>query len=130
MALISIRQEIEQGKFVFRPEQEDIHMCIESRCFEKIGDVAGKLHTARSRNDQVALDMRLYVKEAIGQTLEKLTDFQRALLALAEANKDVVIPGYTHVQRAQPVLLAHHLLAYFEMGGALIKGALLMPETY
>jgi len=115
MALISIRQEIEQGKFVFRPEQEDIHMCIESRLFEKIGDVAGKLHTARSRNDQVALDMRLYVKETIGQTLEKLTDFQRALLALSEANKDVIIPGYTHVQRAQPVMLAHHLLAYFEM---------------
>jgi len=115
MALISIRQEIEQGKFVFRPEQEDIHMCIESRLFEKIGDVAGKLHTARSRNDQVALDMRLYVKEIIGQTLERLTEFQRALLALAEAHKDVIIPGYTHMQRAQPVLLAHHLLAYFEM---------------
>ena len=115
MGLISIRQEIEQGKFVFPPNAEDIHMCIEGRLFEKIGDLAGKLHTARSRNDQVALDIKLYVKESIIQTLDKLTGFQRALVALAEANKDLIFPGYTHLQRAQPVLLAHHLLAYFEM---------------
>ena len=113
--LVSIREEIEQGKFQFKPELEDIHMNIESRLFEKIGDVAGKLHTARSRNDQVALDLRLFTKEAIEETIQKLKGLQGALLEVAEANKSVVMPGYTHLQRAQPILLAHHLLAYFEM---------------
>ena len=113
--LVSIRDEIEQGKFEFKPELEDIHMSIESRLFEKIGDVAGKLHTARSRNDQVALDMRLFVKEAISGTVSRLKDFQSALLDVAEANKTVIMPGYTHLQQAQPILFAHHLLAYFEM---------------
>jgi argininosuccinate lyase len=113
--LVSIREEIEQGKFQFQLELEDIHMSIESRLFKKIGDIAGKLHTARSRNDQVALDLRLFVKEAIGETIGKLKAFQRALLDLAEANKSVIMPGYTHLQQAQPVLFAHHLLAYFEM---------------
>jgi argininosuccinate lyase len=113
--LISIQEEIEQGKFEFKPELEDIHMHIESRLLEKIGDVAGKLHTARSRNDQVALDLRLYTKEAIGLTISQLRSGQRALLGLAETNREAIIPAYTHLQRAQPVLLAHHLLAYFEM---------------
>jgi argininosuccinate lyase len=113
--LASIREEIEQGKLAFKLELEDIHMNIESRLFEKIGDVAGKLHTARSRNDQVALDLRLFVKEAIGETISKLKHFQLALLDVAEANKSVIMPGYTHLQQAQPVLFAHHLLAYFEM---------------
>jgi argininosuccinate lyase len=113
--LVSIREEIEQGKLEFKLELEDIHMNIESRLFEKIGDVAGKLHTARSRNDQVALDLRLFVKEAIGETVSKLKHFQLALLDVAEANKSVIMPGYTHLQQAQPVLFAHHLLAYFEM---------------
>jgi argininosuccinate lyase len=113
--LTSIRDEIEQGKFEFKPELEDIHMSIESRLFEKIGEVAGKLHTARSRNDQVALDIRLFVKEAISETVSKLKDFQLALLAVAEANKTAIMPGYTHLQQAQPLLFAHHLLAYFEM---------------
>lgn len=113
--LTSIQDEIEQGKFEFKTGLEDIHLNIESRLFEKIGEVAGKLHTARSRNDQVALDMRLFAKEAISETIKRLTGFQRALLNLAEANKDAVMPGYTHLQPAQPVLLAHHLLAYFEM---------------
>ncbi|HEX7363842.1 MAG TPA: argininosuccinate lyase [Dehalococcoidia bacterium] len=113
--LNSIREEIEQGKFQFKVELEDIHMNIESRLFEKIGDVAGKLHTARSRNDQVALDMRLFVKEAIAKTIGKIKAFQLALLGLAEANKSAIMPGYTHLQQAQPVLFAHHLLAYFEM---------------
>ena len=107
--LVAIRDEIEQGKLEFNPELEDIHMTIESRLFEKIGDVAGKLHTARSRNDQVALDLRLFVKEAISETVSKLRDFQRALLGVAEANKTVIMPGYTHLQQAQPVLFAHHL---------------------
>jgi len=115
MGLISIREEIEQGKFPFRTDLEDIHMNIEARLIEKMGEVGQKLHTARSRNDQIALDMRLFAKEAISQTIDRLVEFQRALLELAEANKDVIMPGYTHLQRAQPVLFAHHLLAYFEM---------------
>ena len=113
--LTSIRAEIEQGKFEFKPELEDIHMSIESRLFEKIGEVAGKLHTARSRNDQVALDIRLFVKEAISETVSKLRDFQLALIDVAEANKTAIMPGYTHLQQAQPLLFAHHLLAYFGM---------------
>ena len=113
--LASIKEEIEQGKFEFKPELEDIHMNIEARLIEKVGEVGGKLHTARSRNDQIALDSRLFTKEAINDTLLRLKKFQRALIELAEANKDVVMPGYTHLQRAQPILFAHHLLAYFEM---------------
>ncbi len=113
--LISIRKEIEQGKFQFDSELEDIHMNIESRLFKQVGDVAGKLHTARSRNDQVALDLRLFTKEVIEETIQKLKGLQGALLKVAEDNKSVVMPGYTHLQRAQPILMAHHLLAYFEM---------------
>jgi argininosuccinate lyase len=115
MGLVSIREEIEQGQFQFKAELEDIHMNIEARLTEKIGDIAGKLHTARSRNDQVAVDLRLFCKEAIADAISGLRGLQSALLDVAEANKDVVVPGYTHLQRAQPVLLAHHLLAYFEM---------------
>lgn len=115
MALISIREEIEGGSFEFRDDLEDIHMNIEARLVEKIGDVGRKLHTARSRNDQVSLDMRLFLKEAIAQTITRLIDLQKAMINLADANLDVVMPGYTHLQRAQPVLFAHHMLAYFEM---------------
>jgi argininosuccinate lyase len=114
-ALVSIREEIEQGKFRFKTELEDIHMNVEARLIEKVGEVGGKLHTARSRNDQVALDLRLFTKDAINQTLVNLRELQQAIVSLAEANKTVVMPGYTHLQPAQPVLLAHHLLAYFEM---------------
>jgi len=117
MGLNSIRQEIEQGSFEFRDELEDIHMNIEARLVEKIGDVGRKLHTARSRNDQVSLDMRLFLKEAIAQTINRLIELQKAMITLADANSDVVMPGYTHLQRAQPVLFAHHMLAYFEMLG-------------
>ena len=113
--LAAIQEEIERGKFEFKIELEDIHMNIESRLFEKIGAVAGKLHTARSRNDQIALDLRLFVKESIAETINKLKALQLALLDLAEANKSAIMSGYTHLQRAQPVLFAHHLLAYFEM---------------
>jgi len=115
MGLSSIREEIERGEFQFKPELEDIHMNIEARLFDKIGEVAGKLHTARSRNDQIALDLRLFAKEAISETIARLKELQRALLDLAEENLDVILPGYTHLQHAQPVLLAHHLLAYFQM---------------
>jgi len=113
--LYSIRDEIEQGKFQFKTELEDIHMNIESALFEKIGDVAGKLHTARSRNDQIALDLRLFVKEEIPRTVDGTKSLQAALVEVAEGNKTVIMPGYTHLQQAQPVLLAHHLLAYFQM---------------
>ena len=113
--LDSIRGEIERGEFQFKPEFEDIHLNIEARLRERIGEVAGKLHTARSRNDQVALDLRLFAKEALSQTIGKLLELQRALLDIAQKYKGVVLPGYTHLQRAQPVLFAHHLLAYFEM---------------
>jgi argininosuccinate lyase len=113
--LDSIRKEIERGRFQFRTELEDIHMNIEARLFEKIGETAGKLHTARSRNDQMALDLRLFVKEEILKTVDKIKALQAALVELAGANKAVIIPGYTHLQQAQPILLAHHLLAYFEM---------------
>jgi len=115
MGLVSIREEIEQGSFALRLDLEDIHMNIETRLTEKIGEAGRKLHTARSRNDQIALDMRLFAKEAISDTIEKLKELQRSLLDLAEANKEEIMPGYTHLQRAQPVLFAHHLLAYFEM---------------
>jgi argininosuccinate lyase len=113
--LTAIKTEIEEGKFFFKPELEDVHMNIEARLIELIGETGGKLHTARSRNDQVALDMRLFTRDAIDNTLEAIRDFQRALVGLAEANKKVIMPGYTHLQRAQPVLFADHLLAYFEM---------------
>jgi len=115
IGLNGIKEEIALGQFVFKAELEDIHMHIEARLIEKIGEVGGKLHTARSRNDQVALDTRLFAKDAIANTLVEIGELQKALVGLAEANKEVIIPGYTHLQVAQPVLLAHHLLAYFEM---------------
>ncbi len=113
--LKAIQQEIEQGSFPWRPELEDIHMNIEARLAEKIGPVAGKLHTGRSRNDQVATDMRMYVKEAIRDVARGIRALQRAVVQCASAHKEVVMPGYTHLQRAQPVLFAHHMLAYFQM---------------
>ena len=117
LGLEEIRKEIEDQDFQWRAELEDIHMNVERRLFEKIGDVAGKLHTARSRNDQVALDVRLYAKEAIADILDAVQELRRSLVDKADANRRVVMPGYTHLQRAQPVLLAHHMLAYFEMLG-------------
>lgn len=113
--LKEIRGEIESGRFRFDPALEDIHMNIEARLTEKVGEVGKKLHTARSRNDQVALDLRLYVKHEIGQVISRLRTLQQALLTLAERNRATVFPGYTHLQRAQPILLAHHLLAYVAM---------------
>lgn len=113
--LEAIRDEIEEGKFHFDTKLEDIHMNIESSLIDKIGVLGKKLHTARSRNDQVALDLRLYVKEKTSESISKLRELQSALISLAEKNKEVIMPGYTHLQPAQPVLFAHHLLAYFEM---------------
>jgi argininosuccinate lyase len=115
--LEEIRSEIESDKFPWREELEDIHMNVERRLFDKIGDVAGKLHTARSRNDQVALDVRMFTKDAIREILEGILGLRKALVGLAESNPKTVMPGYTHLQRAQPLLFAHHMLAYFEMFG-------------
>ena len=114
-ALIEIEQEIEIGEFPWDRTLEDIHMNIESRLHEKIGAIAGKLPTARSRNDHVCLDMRMYVKKATRHTLTLITELQEQVLILAESNSEIIIPGYTHLQKAQPVLFAHHLLSYFEM---------------
>ena len=113
--LEAIKAELETGKFVFKPELEDIHMAIESRLFEIKGSVAGKLHTGRSRNDQIALDMRLFAKDSLASLISAIWGLQTALVDKAEENIDVIMPGCTHLQHAQPILLAHHLLAYFEM---------------
>ena len=110
-----VRAEIEAGSFPWEASLEDLHTNIESRLRQLIGPVAGRLHTGRSRNDQVVLDMRMFAKEAIGLTIRGLRGVQRSLVYLAEANRDVLMPGYTHTQRAQPVLFAHHLLAYYQM---------------
>ena len=112
-----VRLEIEADAFPWRDELEDVHMNIERRLYETIGDVAGKLHTARSRNDQVATDVRLYVKEIADDALKAIRDLRAAFVVKADRNLDAVMPGYTHVKRAQPVLFAHHMLAYFEMFG-------------
>jgi argininosuccinate lyase len=113
--LAAVRAEIEAGTFPFRVELEDIHMNIERRLIETIGPVGGKLHTGRSRNDQIALDMRLWLRAEIDAVREAIRTVQSALLAQAERHRDAPMPGYTHLQRAQPVLLAHHLLAYVFM---------------
>jgi len=113
--LAAVRAELEQGRFPFAQQDEDIHMAIERRLTELIGPAGGTLHTGRSRNDQVALDLRLYLRAALRTQLDGLTRLQRSLLAQARAHRDVAMPGYTHLQRAQPVLFAHHLLAYVEM---------------
>ncbi|MGE3314283.1 MAG: argininosuccinate lyase [Planctomycetaceae bacterium] len=113
-ALAEILTEIEQGKLPFRQELEDVHMHIETALIERIGDVGRKLHTARSRNDQVSNDLKLYVREAIGRLDQLLEEVQRAFVSRAEFDGDVVLPGYTHLQRAQPVLAVHYWLAYCE----------------
>ena len=110
-----IEEEITNGSFNWREDLEDIHMNIENRLLEKIGSVAGKLHTGRSRNDQVSTDMRMFVKDAVDITIKNLTSLQLELIGIAESHTRTVIPGYTHMQRAQPVLLSHHLMAYVEM---------------
>lgn len=113
--LREIRKEIESGEFRFRTSLEDIHMNIERALTEKIGAPGAKLHTARSRNDQVALDVRLYCRAEVRAIYLRIEGMQKALLALAMRQPDAVVPGYTHLQRGQPVLFSHHLLAYVEM---------------
>ena len=115
--LSEIEQEISEGRFTFRAELEDIHMNIEKALTDKIGAAGEKLHTARSRNDQVALDIRLYLRDECATLNQLLTEVQKGFTRLARTNLGAVMPGYTHLQRAQPVLLSHHLLAYVEMFG-------------
>ena len=110
-----IQGQIDRGEFEFRSDREDIHMNIEAALTEAIGEPGSVLHTARSRNDQIALDLRLYTREAIRRVVQKILALQETLLKLARQWNGVIMPGYTHLQRAQPVLLSHHLLAYFEM---------------
>lgn len=113
--LLQIRDEIDRGEFQWKRDLEDVHMNIEAELTRRIGDPGAKLHTARSRNDQVALDIRLYLRDEADEIGRLLAEVQKSLVDLGERNAEVVIPGYTHLQRAQPVLFAHHLLAYVEM---------------
>lgn len=115
LGLVEILAEIEAGQFPFRQEYEDIHLNIEKRLIEKIGPAGGRLHTARSRNDQVVTDVHLWVKAEIGAVQRLVSDLQGALLDRASEHLGVIMPGYTHLQRAQPILLSHHLMAYFWM---------------
>ncbi|MCW1931902.1 argininosuccinate lyase [Pararhodobacter zhoushanensis] len=115
--LVQVQGEIEAGTFTFRPALEDIHMNIEARLKEIIGEPAGRLHTARSRNDQVAVDFRLWVRDQADAVVTGLDSLMRAFLAQAEAGADWVMPGFTHLQTAQPVTWGHHMLAYVEMLG-------------
>ena len=113
--LDAVREELATGTFPFRPELEDIHTNVERRLHDLVGDVAGKLHTGRSRNDQIALDERLYLKDVAARVAEGLRRVQEVLVARAAETVEAPLPGYTHLQRAQPVVLAHHLLAYVFM---------------
>jgi argininosuccinate lyase len=110
-----VLKEFESGKFQCDDRLEDIHMNIESRLTELVGSVGGKLHTARSRNDQVCLDIRLYLRDEVAEIVQGITQLAKTLLQLARKHTDTIIPGYTHMQQAQPILLAHHLLAHIEM---------------
>src|SRR5436190_13358046 len=113
--LATVAEELERGALDLGPAWEDIHTRVEARLAELIGNAAARLHTSRSRNDQVALDLRMFAREAILDHLDALVALERSLLSLAAAHPDAIMPGYTHLQRAQPVLFAHHLLAYVEM---------------
>ena len=114
LGLSEIQAEIEREDFPFVLEREDVHMHIEAALIEKLGDVGRKLHTARSRNDQVATDLKLWVRDALDRIDARLIGLQRALFAAAERHRGLIVPGYTHLQRAQPVLAAHYFLAYLE----------------
>jgi len=113
--LNKIAKEIETGRFRFSDKLEDIHMNIEAGLIKKTGEAGKKLHTARSRNDQVALDIRLYLRHEIREIISLIKDFQKIILKIADRHSDIIMPGYTHMQRAQPVMMSHHLLAYIEM---------------
>ncbi len=132
--LLEIKHEIQEGRFEFCAELEDIHMHIENRLAQKIGQVAGKLHSARSRNDQIALDMHIYVKKETDRIIKLIEELQEVILRLAKEHEQTLMPGYTHMQKAQPVTLSYHLKAYCHMferdKGRLLaarKGADIMP---
>ncbi|HZT82789.1 MAG TPA: lyase family protein, partial [Gemmataceae bacterium] len=110
-ALEAVAAEIDRGEFAFSVSLEDIHTHVERALIERLGDVGRKLHTGRSRNDQVVTDVKLWVRDAIDELDGRLAELQRALVAAAERDRDLVLPGYTHLQRAQPVLAAHYFLA-------------------
>lgn len=110
-----IKNDIEDGKVEFETDAEDIHMNIETILISRIGDVGKRLHTGRSRNDQVALDVRMYLRHEVDELLPLLEDLKKSILTIAEQNLDTIMPGYTHMQKAQPITLAHHLMAYYEM---------------
>ncbi len=114
-ALAQMQQELVDGTLSLDPAAEDIHMAVEAELTRRLGDTGKRLHTARSRNDQVALDLRLYLKEEIGAIQQRLTSLLQALLAQAERHVETVMPGYTHLQRAQPITFGHHLMAYVQM---------------
>ena len=113
--LSEIKTDIENGKVEFEIDAEDIHMNIETILISRIGDVGKRLHTGRSRNDQVALDVRMYLRHEVDELLPLLEELKASILIIAEANLDTIMPGYTHLQKAQPITLAHHLMAYYEM---------------
>src|SRR5215212_1201389 len=112
--LRSVLEEVWSGRFSWALSDEDVHTAVERRLRELVGDVALKLHTGRSRNDQVALDLHLFVRDAAQRIRSAVLAAMRALIEVAETNRDFVLPGYTHLQRAQPILLSHHLLAHFQ----------------
>src|SRR3972149_12135515 len=113
--LKEIERSMDKGNFLFQEDDEDIHMAIEKALINRVGEAGGKLHTARSRNDQVALDMRLYLREEITQIVDILREAKDTLVEIARKEIGTILPGYTHLRKAQPVLLAHYFLAYFEM---------------
>jgi argininosuccinate lyase len=114
-ALEQVEAALERGEIILDESYEDIHTLIEKAVVERVGELGEKLHTGRSRNDQVALDVRLFLRDVIQRIMDLINEMQRSIIKLADENIDLIMPGYTHLQRAQPVLLAHHLLAYFEM---------------
>ena len=109
--LLAIKKEISSNTFEWKSGLEDIHMNIESRLYDHIGEIAGKLHTARSRNDQVVTDVRMWTKKTCIQMISKISELQYSFVKIAEKNIDTVLPGYTHLQKGQPISLAHHFLA-------------------
>jgi len=113
--LQDILQSMEKGEFPYSSDLEDIHMAIEKSLIDRIGEAGGKLHTARSRNDQISLDMRLYLRDEVKYIIDLVANLQTSLVDVAKKEIDTIVPGYTHMQKAQPVLLAHYLLAYWEM---------------
>jgi argininosuccinate lyase len=113
--LEAVLREVEEGEFSWYPSDEDVHTAVERRLREIVGDVALKLHTGRSRNDQVSLDLHLFVRDAATRISEGVLAVMGSFVEVAETNKELIVPGYTHLQRAQPILLSHHLLAHFEV---------------